>query len=215
MCEGANNRGGNSCHSESPCGIGDGHEKASKIMKEHHLQSNLDFRLMSMEFGLRDWLRPPVKILQEAGVCSGMTVLDFGCGPGGFSLAAARMVGPQGRVYAVDMHPLAVKSVRAAAMRKALNNIETIPGNGLVDIPAGSVDIVLLYDVLHDLSDPIPIQMEWHRVLKPKGILSVSDHHLKGESLLQMITGGGLFRLADHGRRLFQFEKAKTPEAAT
>jgi hypothetical protein len=49
-------------------------------MKKHHLQSNLGLHLMSMKFRLQDWLRQPIRILQEAGVRSGTTLLGFGCG---------------------------------------------------------------------------------------------------------------------------------------
>jgi hypothetical protein len=55
-------------------------------MNLKHHQSNLAFRLMSLEFHLRDWFRPPIKILQAEGVQSGMTVLDFGCGQGSFPI---------------------------------------------------------------------------------------------------------------------------------
>jgi len=68
-------------------------------MTEPLSQSNLGFRLMSLMFCVRDWLRPPTRILQESGVRPGMAVLDFGCGRGGFSLAAASLVGPEGHVY--------------------------------------------------------------------------------------------------------------------
>ena len=54
-------------------------------MKPKRRQSNLDFRLMSLEYRIRDALYPPVKILEEAGVRFRMTVLDFGCGPGSFT----------------------------------------------------------------------------------------------------------------------------------
>ena len=47
---------------------------------------------------LRDLFRTPRWVLIEAGVRAGMTVLDFGCGPGGFSLAAAKLVGPFDRL---------------------------------------------------------------------------------------------------------------------
>jgi 23S rRNA U2552 (ribose-2'-O)-methylase RlmE/FtsJ len=70
------------------------------------MQSDFSFRAMSLEFRLRDFFRPPERILREAGIRDGLTVLDFGCGPGGFSQAAAKLVGPEGRVYAVDNHPL-------------------------------------------------------------------------------------------------------------
>jgi hypothetical protein len=49
-------------------------------MKKQHLQSNHGLHLMSMKFRLRDWLRRPIRILQEAGVRSGTTLLGFGCG---------------------------------------------------------------------------------------------------------------------------------------
>ena len=183
-------------------------------MKKPHLQSNLAFHLMSMGSRLRDWL-PPIKILQEAGVHFGMTVLDFGCGPGGFSLAAARLVGPEGCVYAMDIHPLAVKSVQRAADKQGFNNIQTVFGGSLVDVPEGSVDIALLYDVLHDLPDPGLTLVELRRVLKSKGVISVSDHHLKEAPLRSIVTGSGHFRLIRSNRWTFQFEKTETSQVAT
>jgi len=103
----------------------------SQTMTEPRLQSITGFCLMSLVFRLRDMVRPPAKILAEAKLQPGMTVLDFGCGPGGFSLAAARSVGPEGRVYAVDIHPLAVRSVQRAAARQGLDNVRTIRGGTL------------------------------------------------------------------------------------
>lgn len=179
------------------------------------MQSDFSFRVMSLEFRLRDFFRPPERILREAGIRNGMTVLDFGCGPGGFSLAAARLVGPEGRIYAVDNHPLAVKSVQRAASQQGSSNIRTILGGSTADFPGESVDIILLYDVLHDLHETGLILAELHRVLKPRGVLSVSDHHMKKEPLLSMITAGGLFLLAGGNRRTFQFKKNETREAVS
>lgn len=184
-------------------------------MKKQKLQSNLDFYLMSVEFCIRDWLRPPSKILQNVGVRSGMTVFDFGCGPGGFSIAAAKIVGPKGRVYAVDIHPLALRSVRSAAKKRGLDNIRPVFGDNLAEIGEGNVDIVLLYDVLHDLPEPGHILTELHRLLKPAGLLSVSDHHLKEAALLSMIIGDGLYRFVGRGQFAFQFAKAEASESAS
>jgi ubiquinone/menaquinone biosynthesis C-methylase UbiE len=178
------------------------------------MQCDFSFRLMSLEFRLRDFFRPPERVLIAAGVRNGMTVLDFGCGPGGFALAAAKLVGPEGRVYAADNHPLAVKSVQRAANRQSLGNIRTILGSSVADLPGGIVDMTLLYDVIHELQEPGLILEELHRVLKPRGVLSVSDHHLEEEPLLSMITGGGLFLLAGGNRGTFQFKKNETREAA-
>lgn len=186
-----------------------------RIMKKRRLQSSLSFHLMSMKFHFRDWLRPPIKILLEAGVRSGMTVLDFGCGPGGFSLAAARIIGTEGMVYALDIHPLAIKSVRRAAAEQDLGNIRAMTGNSMSEIHRQCLDFALLYDVLHDIQYPVPALVEINRVLKPKGVLSVSDHHLKEASLLSIVTGSGLFRFTKSNRWTFQFERTETSEVAT
>lgn len=68
---------------------------------------NIDFALMSLMFRVRDLIRPPVVALKEAGVGPGMRVLDYGCGPGSFYLAAALIVGDRGMVYALDELPVA------------------------------------------------------------------------------------------------------------
>jgi ubiquinone/menaquinone biosynthesis C-methylase UbiE len=181
-------------------------------MTKPPLQSNLGFRLMSLKFRIRDWLRPPIRILQEAGVRAGMTVLDFGCGPGGFSLAAAGLVGPEGHVYALDIHPLAIRSVQCVAARRGSSNIQTILGNNMAELGTRSIDIVLLYDVLHDIREPMLTLGEIRRVLKSEGVVSVTDHHLSKEVLLTTITTGGYFRLTGRGTWTYRFEPTNTSD---
>jgi ubiquinone/menaquinone biosynthesis C-methylase UbiE len=145
---------------------------------------------------LRDLFRPPSHVLIEAGVRAGMTVLDFGCGPGGFSLAAATIVGLHGRVLSVDVQPIALATVRCRAARLGLGNVDCLRGDQIADVPAVSVDMALLYDVLH-----IGLDSEWRqtvltsieRVLKPAGLLSVRDHHLGTSSLAGTVTRDGPF----------------------
>ena len=88
--------------------------------------SNLTFRLMSINFKLRDLFSPPENTLKEVGIKPGDSVLDYGCGPGSYTIAAAQMVGDSGKVYALDIHPFAVRQVQKKAAKKGLNNIETI-----------------------------------------------------------------------------------------
>lgn len=182
-------------------------------MKKLQLQSNLSFRLMAWEFRFRDRLRPPAQILREAGVRDGMTVLDFGCGPGGFTVAAAKLVGKQGRVYAFDIHPLALKYVQRAAAKENIQNVLIIGSDAISQLPEISVDMVLLYDILHDLAKPVEVLDMIHHILKPQGVLSVSDHHLDEASILSKVTAGGLFVLAERSQQLFQFNKADIQEA--
>ena len=61
---------------------------------------------------VRQFFHDPQKILKSY-VKTGMTVLDFGCGPGVFSIPIAKMVGPSGRVIAADLQPGMLEKVRA------------------------------------------------------------------------------------------------------
>lgn len=80
------------------------------------------FRLMVLEFKLRDISRPPKNILREAGIKPGYSVLDYGCGPGGLSIAAAQLVGESGVVHSLDIHPLAVRNLQYNALKKGIRN---------------------------------------------------------------------------------------------
>ncbi len=173
-------------------------------------QSDFGFSLMAIEFAVRDWFKPPVKILREAGLREGATVLDFGCGPGGFSIAAARIVGHSGTVYALDIHPLALDFVRKKAKSANLDNVRIAEGRELRTIPSGSCDMVLVYDVLHDLDEPEPYLREFNRVLKADGLLSVSDHHLKEVEIVGVITKHKLFCESRKLHRSIIFNKVYT-----
>jgi ubiquinone/menaquinone biosynthesis C-methylase UbiE len=166
----------------------------------HPPQSSLAFRLMAAEFRIRDFLSPRRAILEEAGIGPGMRVLDYGCGPGSYVLPAAQIVGEAGKVYALDIHPLAITTVRKLSARKGLANVVTILSDCNTGLADREVDVVLLYDVLHDISNPEPLLRELHRVLKPDGVLSVSDHHLKEQRSLALITEQGLFRVLRKGK---------------
>ncbi len=173
------------------------------------MASNLSFKLMALQFKLRDLLVSPGKVLSEVGTRPGFTILDYGCGPGSYILPAWKLIGESGRLYALDVHPLAVATVRRLVARKGLDNVETIHSGGRTGLPDGSVDVVLLYDTFHALRDRHGVLSELHRVLKPEGILSFSDHHMAGHEIASALTGGKLFRLATKGERTYGFAKVQ------
>jgi len=168
---------------------------------------NLDFRFMSFGFIFRDIFLPRKNILREAGIKPDSCILDYGCGPGSYSIAAAELVGKSGKVHALDIHPLAVQRVQNIASKKQLTNVATICSSCKTGLPDSSIDVVLLYDTLHTLSDSNEVLAELHRVLKPNGILSVNDHHLKEQEIITKITGKGLFKLSSKGERTYSFSK--------
>jgi ubiquinone/menaquinone biosynthesis C-methylase UbiE len=169
--------------------------------------SNFHFRFMSFGYIFRDISSSRKNTLAEVGIELGFSILDYGCGPGSYTIPAAQLVGESGKVYALDIHPLAVQQVQKAAARKRLTNIETILSDCDTALPDDSIDVVLLYDILHELSEPDKVLAELHRVLKPGGILSVNDHHLTGEEMIARITGKGLFKLSRKGERVHNFSK--------
>jgi len=173
------------------------------------LISKLSFELMALSFRLRDFFNPPRSILEEAGIEPGFRVLDYGCGPGSYVTVAAELVGKTGKVYALDINPLAVQRVQNIASKRKLTNVETICSDCRTGLPDNSVDVVLLYDTFHLLNNPNEVLEELHRVLKPEGILSFSDHHMKESEILSRVTSGRLFRLWKKGKKTYSFLKVK------
>jgi len=171
------------------------------------LLKKLDFKLMTIWFMVRDLLSPPGKLLEETGLERGFRVLDYGCGPGSFSMAAARLVGPRGKVYALDINPLAVRNVERVASRKGLRNIETILSDCATGLEGSTIDVVLLFDTYHIFKKPDEIMEEIHRVLKPESLLLFRDHHMKEQDIILKITAGGLFTLKDERKKTYIFSK--------
>ena len=177
-------------------------------METNSQMSSINFKFMALMFKVRDFLRPRLEVLKEVGIESGFSVLDFGCGPGGYIMPLAGLVGPSGKIYAVDIHPLAIREVKKIAVRQVIKNIEIIESDCKTGLPDKAVDTALLYDVFHGLTHPDDILQELHRILKPGGILSFSDHHMKEEKVIKRLTGSGMFKLVKKGKKTFTFAKA-------
>ena len=170
-------------------------------------QSNLDFRGMALWFKFRNFLHPREKLLAEVPVRPGDAVMDYGCGPGDSILPLAERVGPEGIVYAVDIHPLSIKYVQEIIDKHRLGNVRTILTDAITGLPMASVDVVCLFDVFHALEEPERVMREVHRVLKPEGFLSFSDHHMRHEEIIAGVTRGGLFWLSGRGEKTYNFSK--------
>ena len=172
--------------------------------------SNFDFKFMSLGYKFRDFFLPRMNILKEVGIKPGFHVLDYGCGPGSYIISLAELVGESGKVYALDIHPLAIQKVQDIASKKQLANVETILSDCQTGLPDNSLDAVLLYDAFHHLSDPDGVLKELHRVLKPDRILSFSDHHMKENEIVSQVTNNQFFRLSRKGKRTYIFSKEES-----
>jgi ubiquinone/menaquinone biosynthesis C-methylase UbiE len=129
----------------------------------------------------RQW-QDPEKILTLVSVVTGMVFIDVGCGDGYFALPAARRVGPQGKVYAVDSDAAAVERLREQAAREGLDNLfsevreaeETVVCEGCVDYVFFGID-------LHGFRDPAQVLLNAKKMLRHEGHLI--DLDWKDESM--------------------------------
>lgn len=129
----------------------------------------------AMESRLRHRLHDPVKIMQGAEIRPGDTVLEVGCGSGFFTIPAARLIGEQGQLVAMDVLPVYVERVSQKTRAANLKNVRVIEGDALVTgLDTASMDAVMLFGVIPFPSLPLSrLLPEMHRILKPEGILTV------------------------------------------
>ena len=180
--------------------------KKGNIMKKK--MSNFAFKMMTyIGMPIRNIFMNPDKILAEIKIKPGSHILDFGCGPGVFTIKLAEKTGRSGLIYALDIHPLASKTIRQKARRKNLENIRTIQSDCSTSLPDNSLDCVIFFDVFHVLNNQEEVLMELYRVLKPEAIMYFSDHHLVEARIVTSLTENGLFKLMNKGERTYSFGK--------
>ena len=116
----------------------------------------------------------PPKVLAALGLTSGIQdLVEFGCGYGTFTLAAAKFA--SGTVHALDIEPDMIAIVRDKSCKKGILNIQATlrdfvtEGSGLAN---SSMDAALLFNILHH-DKPVALMREALRVLKPLGTLAV------------------------------------------
>jgi len=122
----------------------------------------------------------PQEIIDKCQLTQGQHVADLGCGNlGYFVIPIAKLVGKDGKVYAVDILKAALESVRSRAKLEGLTNVETVWSNlekvGSTNITKDSLDLALLINVLFQNKNKNEIIKEAVRLIKPGGKLVVVD----------------------------------------
>lgn len=138
-----------------------------------------------MNTDVKEWLdEKGVAFLSDIGIRKGHIVSDFGCGEGHYAIPAAKVVGESGKVYAVDKDKASLNEMMRTAKGEGLENIVPMyhpSQEPKIDLKDESVDVFLLYDLLHymDATERVRIYSESHRVLKAGALLSVYPKHNK------------------------------------
>jgi len=115
-------------------------------------------------------------IARAVGLQPGMAVADVGAGTGVFTDFFAKDVGPQGRVYAVELSPKFVALLRERASARGLPQVTAVQcTDRSAELPVASVDVVFLCDTYHHFEYPRSTMGSIHRALRPEGALVVVD----------------------------------------
>jgi SAM-dependent methyltransferase len=123
------------------------------------------------------------RMLQDAGLQTGMRILDIGTGAGDVALAAAELVGPGGRVVGVDANPQILNTAFARARAAGLDNVSFVAGDCREATLDGPFDAVIGRLVLMYLSDPADALRALADRLRPGGIVAFQEFNFTPESL--------------------------------
>ncbi|MFH0842253.1 MAG: methyltransferase domain-containing protein [Bacteroidota bacterium] len=145
-------------------------------------------RAGSLETPLRRLFQNPKRILRRY-ITPGMTVLDFGCGPGFFTIEMAGITGPAGKVIAADMQQEMLEIVNNKIKKYNLGNIVEVwkcteRSTGL----SGKFDFILIFHVLHELPDQAGFLKEVQTLLNQDGriLLVEPQFHVSGKEFEEL-----------------------------
>ena len=123
------------------------------------------------------------RVMDMLGIEPGKSVADIGAGSGWFTVRAARRVTGSGTVYAVDINLEAIQYIDGRAKKEQLQNIRTIlskPDDP--QIPADSIDAVLLLKTYHEIAHPVVLLRNLRLSLKPGAKIGIIDRNGNGEN---------------------------------
>ena len=173
------------------------------------------------------------QIVAAAKVKPGMAVADVGAGTGLFTRLFAKAVGPEGRVYAIDIAENFLRHIAKTAKENGIENVETVLAMAdSSNLRPESVDLAFISDTYHHFEFPQKTMTSIHRALRPGGRVVVVDFHriegVSSEWVLNHVRAGqevfrkeieaAGFRLVEEPKFLKEnyymiFEKAALPDA--
>jgi len=125
---------------------------------------------------LRRLVQSPSRVMGQAGVREGMRVLEVGPGSGLFTLEASQRAGGWGRLYCLDIQPQLIARLKRRVERDGLENVALMVGDAAaLPFADDSLDHAFLVTVFGEIPDKDETLRELYRVLRPGGILSISE----------------------------------------
>lgn len=163
---------------------------------------DIAFRAMSLMFRIMDIFASLDKRLSSFGIREGFTVVDYGCGPGRYLERASRLVGEGGKVYAADIHELAIESVKRRIEKHHLANVEPVLVKGYsCPVPDHLADMIYALDMFHMIRDPGPFLRELHRMVKKEGFLIIEDGHQPRRDTIRKIRDSQIWKIEQESKK--------------
>jgi len=119
----------------------------------------------------------PGQIIEAIALKPGQSIADIGSGGGYFSLRFAKIVGEEGRVYAVDTKPKFLEYIKNSAKEKGLDNvIPTLVSGDKLNLPEKSLDLIFMRNVTHHIANRVKYFKSLKRFLKPDGKIIIIEY---------------------------------------
>lgn len=122
------------------------------------------------------------RVMDILKIAPGSFVADIGAGSGWFTVRAAKRVGKQGGVYAVEISPEAISYIQKRAKKEGFGNVQAILGKSDDPLlPAGKVNAVLFLKAYHEVADPVSLLQHLRESLAPNAKVGIIDRNGNGE----------------------------------
>jgi SAM-dependent methyltransferase len=147
------------------------------VSERDYLLGTHDEEIERLGLQHRVWRPRVLDAWRRAGITTGLKVIDAGAGPGWATLDLAEIVGPDGRVHALERSRRFLESLRETARERRLQNIETHELDLVLDqLPVQGADAFWVRWVLAFLNDPSPVLAKLASALKPGGVAVIHEY---------------------------------------
>ncbi|MDO9545955.1 MAG: methyltransferase domain-containing protein [Pelolinea sp.] len=171
--------------------------------RESEKMSSFSFHLMDLTFRVVDFFfRPYIdKRVKKFDIREGMTVVDYGCGPGRYTIRFSRIMGEMGKVYAVDIHDLAITAVKRKITKEGLGNVKPVLASGYDSgLPDCCADVVCAIDMFFVIKKPSEFLGELKRIVKSDGMLVIDDGHQSREETKRKILNSDHWEIKEESK---------------
>lgn len=146
-------------------------------MEKEYILGTHDEELERLGFQHRVWAKYAYSIWERSGFTHGQTLLDVGCGPGFATQDLSALVGPTGRVIAVDESKKFINHIKSVSQTLGIMNIDArVEDVQKIELPKCSVDGAYARWVLCFVSEPEEVIKRVAHSLKPGGVFAVQDY---------------------------------------